>query len=372
MSDIKILSDTSNSSAGLKQKLSQLAGYILWPLGILYHLVTDLRNHLYNIQYKRSIDFTPFIIGVGNLNVGGTGKSPMIEYLVRLLHSQYALAILSRGYKRKTHGVRIAGPEDTAETLGDEPFQFYRKFSGLPQVTVAVGEERVAAVPEILFHYPDTQIILLDDAFQHRAIVADFQLLLTSYQQPFYKDYILPVGRLREGRKGVKRADVVLVTKCPVSLPGEEQERIRKRIQSYAGDKLPVFFAGIRYENPLEVFKKGKMFTSKVILFSGLADASVFEDYVLNKHEVLAHIRFSDHHRYNSSDIRQIRQAYETAGSDVSILTTEKDMVKLIDAESADAWKNLPLFYLPIQTYFLGDEDIFKNLILQRIQQYQQ
>lgn len=366
------MSDTSNSSVGLKQKLSKWAGVILWPLGILYRLITDLRNHLYDIQYKKSIEFTPFIISVGNLNVGGTGKSPMVEYLVRLLHTQYTLAILGRGYKRKTRGVRIAGPEDTAETLGDEPFQFYRKFSRLPQVTVAVGEERVAAVPEILFHDPDTQIILLDDAFQHRAIAADFQVLLTSYQQPFYKDYILPVGRLREGRKGARRADAVVVTKCPVSLPEEEQKHIRKSIQPYTEDKLPVFFAGIQYKNPVEVFKTGKKFTGRVVLFSGLADASAFEDYVRGKYEVLTHIRFSDHYRYDSSSIQQIRQAYEMAGSDVSLLTTEKDMVKLIDAAFADAWKNLPLFYLPIQTYFLGDEDIFKGLILQRIQQYQQ
>lgn len=364
--------ETSNSSTGFKYVLLRWIGFILWPLGFMYRCITGFRNHLYDIQYKKSIAFTPFIIDVGNLSVGGTGKSPMIEYLVRWLHHEYALAILSRGYRRQTRGFRLASPEDTAATLGDEPFQFYRKFSHLSQVVVAVGEERVASVPEILFHHPDTQVILLDDAFQHRAIAADFHILLTSYQQPFYQDHILPVGRLREARKEASRANMVVVTKCPATISEKEQQQIRHKIQRYTGDHISVFFSGLRYDSPVEVSSTGKAFTDKVAIFSGLADGSIFEAYARSRYEVVGHISFGDHHRYGKDDIQKIKQVYENAGSGTSILTTEKDMVKLIDPKIADQWKGIPLFYLPIQTYFLHDEDIFKGVILRQIQQYQQ
>ncbi len=365
------MSETSNSSTDLKQKTFAFSGFILWPLGVAYRLLTRFRNHLYDIDYKKSQAFTPFLISVGNLSVGGTGKSPMIEYLTRWLSPSFFLAILSRGYRRQTHGIRLASPEDTAATLGDEPFQFYRKFSSTQKVVVAVGEERVAAVPEILFHHPETQLILLDDSFQHRAIAADFQILLTAYQRPFYQDHILPVGRLREGRKGVRRADVVLVTKCPDTLSPEKQQQMRHRVQQYAGEHMPVFFTGTRYQPPEPVFDQATVWKPKVILFSGLADASVFENYARSQYEVLDHISFGDHHRYGSKDFQKLQQRYLQAGNEACLLTTEKDMVKLISADHAALWKALPLFYLPIQTYFLEEEDTFKNVILRRIDQYQ-
>lgn len=365
------MSETSNSSTGFKHDLLRWTGFILWPLGLLYRWITGFRNHLYDIQYKKSIAFTPFIIDVGNLSVGGTGKSPMIEYLAHWLHKQYPLAILSRGYLRQTRGFRLASAEDTAATLGDEPFQFYRKFSHLSKVKVAVGEERVAAVPEILFHHPETQLILLDDAFQHRAIAADFHILLTAYQKPFYQDHILPVGRLREARKEASRADMVVVTKCPDELSENKQQEMRHKIHRYTSDTVPVFFSGIRYDTPAAVFKTGKPFTDTVILFSGLADPSVFDAYARNRYKVVDHISFGDHHRYDSNDVHQIKQMLESSEKGTSLLTTEKDMVKLIDAEMAVQWQDLPLFYLPIQTYLLHDEDIFKDVILRQIQQYQ-
>ncbi len=339
---------------------------ILWPLALLYRAATGFRNHLYNIQYKKSLSFTPFIIDVGNLRVGGTGKSPMIEYLAHWLSADYPLAILSRGYLRKTRGFRLAGDEDSAETLGDEPFQFYRKFAGQQQVVVAVGEERVAAVPEILFHHPEVKLLLLDDAFQHRAIAANIHILLTAYHKPFYKDFILPVGRLREGRHGARRADVVVVTKCPEGLPEEEKQAVRANIQRYTEKDVPVFFAGIRYQEPVAVFDSNRPFTGKVMLFSGLADRAVLEQYVRRRYEVVQTISFGDHHRYTHSDVIKIQTQWETAGQEAVVLTTEKDMVKLIHTPLTEQWKKLPLFYLPIQTYLLDEEDRFKNIILQR------
>ena len=339
--------------------------WLLLPFSTLYHWITTFRNHLYDIQYKKTIDFTPFIISVGNLSVGGTGKTPMVAYLAEWLSHNYSLAILSRGYGRQTRGVRIASEEDTARTLGDEPYLFYRKFKQGERATVAVGEERIAAVPEILFRAPDTQLILLDDAYQHRAIARDFNILLTSYQRPFYEDQVLPSGRLRESRAGAQRADAVIITKCPDPMSEEDKQRMTGKVLGYASPDVPVYFTGIRYGTPQPAFELREM-TDPVVLFSGLADASLFEAYARKNFTVVDHITFADHHRYNDKDRHQLAAARLKAGPSASLLTTEKDMVKLEDP----AWQSLPVFYLPIQPYFLSSEDSFQDRLLQRIKTY--
>jgi tetraacyldisaccharide 4'-kinase len=220
---------------------------LLAPFSALYGMVITLRNYLYDRQVFKSVHFSPFIICVGNLRVGGTGKSPMIEYLGRLLKDEYSVAILSRGYGRNTKGIRLANEEDTAQTLGDEPFQFYQKFGKNQKVVIAVGEERILAVPEILYLQPETEIILLDDAFQHRAIVADLNILLTEYARPFYSDTLLPGGRLRETRKGATRADVVIVSKCPAEIAEAQMLSMEKNIRKIYCSKYTCFF----YGNPL-------------------------------------------------------------------------------------------------------------------------
>ena len=346
--------------------MSRLLSIVLSPLSLFYRAVTDLRNHLYDIRSKKIIDFTPFIISVGNLSVGGTGKTPMVLYLAKWLLQHHSLAILSRGYGRQTRGVRIANEHDTARTLGDEPYLFYRKVG--QQATVAVGEERVAAVPEMLFHAPDIRLILLDDAYQHRAIGRDFSILLTSYQRPFYKDYVLPAGRLRESRRGARRADAVVVTKCPDGLAEGEQEPIKERIKAYATSDTPVFFTGLRYGAPQPASSANDLDASldnprPVILFSGLADASLFDTYARQHFAVAGHITFGDHHRYTPQDHRQLADALAKAGPSAVLLTTEKDVVKF---ESI----TLPLFYLPVQPYFLSAEDQFQALIAQRLRDY--
>ncbi len=336
---------------------------------MIYRAATTFRNHLYDIQSKKTIAFTPFIISVGNLSVGGTGKTPMVVYLAQWLAADYPLAILSRGYGRQTRGVRIANAQDTARTLGDEPYLFYRKFG--KQIIVAVGEERVAAVPEILFHTPDTQLILLNDAYQHRAIGRNFNILLTNHARPFYTDRVLPAGRLRESRRGAQRADAVVVTKCPDHLPEETRNQIMNRIRRYARPTVPVFFTGIRYEAPRAVSpKKDAPATlapgQTVVLFSGLADAAPFEAYARQHFKVTDHITFGDHHRYRDDDRQHLTAALNKAGPSACLLTTEKDMVKLDDAP----WHPLPIYYLPIQPWFLAQEDQFQDLLQQRIQAY--
>ncbi|MGB3849565.1 MAG: tetraacyldisaccharide 4'-kinase [Tunicatimonas sp.] len=349
--------------------LSKALRYLLLPLSAPYRLVTTLRNHLYNIQSKRTLHFTPFIVSVGNLSVGGTGKTPLVVYLAQWLRAHYPLATLSRGYGRQTRGVRIAGAQDTARTLGDEPYLFYRRFGR--RATVAVGEERIVAVPEIMHHAPTTQVILLDDAYQHRAIGRDFNILLTSYARPFYRDQVLPAGRLRESRRGAQRADAVVVTKCPDSLSPETRTEMTDHIRRYARPHVPVFFTGIRYAPPLPVAPEEGLPPTlsggqPVVLFSGLADAAPFDAYARQHFRVVDHITFGDHHRYKDNDRLRLAAALRKAGSSAYLLTTEKDMVKLDDAP----WRSLPLYYLPIQPAFLVQEDQFRALLRQRIQAY--
>jgi len=351
----------ANSS---KPPISIISQVLLWPFTVLYKNIVRFRNYLYDTGYQKTIDFTPFIISVGNLNVGGTGKSPMIEYLTDwLLQENYSEAILSRGYGRKTRGMRLATDEDSAETLGDEPYQFYRKYQQ-KSVAVAVAEERVLGVPEIMHHHPKTQVVLLDDAYQHRAIARNINLLLTSFDRPFYQDWVLPAGRLRESRSGAKRASAVIITKCPDNLTSDQQKKIANHISQYTKPNTPVFFSGIRYADPKPVFEKAEM-KEIVIAFSGIARPKLFQQYVQHHFLTQEYITFADHHRYTEKDIKNLRKRAQA--ENVCLMTTEKDMVKMISGPLTQQWQTLPLFYIPIQTNFLPDDTGFTNWLRQQM-----
>lgn len=341
---------------------------LLAPFTALYWMVTTLRNYLYDQQVFKSVHFSPFVICVGNLRVGGTGKSPMIEYLVRLLREEHPLAILSRGYGRKTKGTRIAAGQDTSQTLGDEPYQFYQKFNktSADKVVVAVGEERIVAVPEILYHHPETEVILLDDAFQHRAITADLTILLTEYARPFFRDTVLPGGRLRESKKGATRADVVIVSKCPADVSEQQRLSMEKNIRKYIHHETPVFFTGIRYMPPQGVWNGQKVPLQKVLLVSGIGNMHPLEQYV-KKHFVLTkHLKYADHHHYTSKDILYMQKVYNCLdGQNVCILTTEKDKVKLAPL-AEQHWKDMPLYFLPIETFFLQSQSAFDRIVKEK------
>jgi tetraacyldisaccharide 4'-kinase len=336
---------------------------ILFPFALLYDAITRLRNHLFNIGYKPSFQFEVPVIGVGNLSVGGTGKTPMVEYLIRLLKDSKEVATLSRGYGRKTTGLRFADDKDTAATIGDEPYQFYLKFKG--SIHINVAEDRAFAIPSILHQYPSTEVILMDDGFQHRTVKPQFSVLLSDYSNPFYTDFVIPFGRLREARKEAKRADVVVVTKCPQAENSIDFDGIEEKVKRYAGDK-PVFFSAIKYGVP-QGFGKVSEFTQKVILVTGIANATPLVEYVKANFCLLETIPFPDHHFYTASDLQKISETKKRAGIGVCLLTTEKDRVKLIQAPL----KNLVLaeewFYLPIETYFLKDGDKFDKMILNSI-----
>ncbi len=335
--------------------------YLLWPFALLYDLATRIRNHLFDIGHKPSFEFDTTIISVGNLNVGGSGKTPMVEYLIRLLKDGYQLSTLSRGYGRKTRGFRISSIAESARTIGDEPFQLFRKFG--EKVKVTVGEERALAISTILHEFPDVQVILMDDAFQHRTVKPQFSILVTDYEKPFYKDFLLPVGRLREARKGASRADAIVVTKSD-GITEEEMIEMRNQIHIYGGER-PIYFSGLKYQEPLPIHHQNKI-SNSIILVSGIAKNSHFEKEVSKLYHVVRHFCFEDHHVYSKEDIQRVQQS-ATELNISSILTTEKDMVKLIAPQLLSLLNN-QWFYLPVKLVFIKDGTHFDKAIIQLVE----
>lgn len=334
---------------------------LLFPFSVLYNLVTWLRNRLYDQGVKPSIKFELPVIGVGNLAAGGTGKTPLTEYLIRLLSRNYQVATLSRGYGRNTKGFRMAEPIDSAATIGDEPYQFFVKFGD--QVKVAVGEERALAIPNILQHAPRTEVILLDDAFQHRKVIPSLNILLTDYHRPFYEDVLLPAGRLRESRSGAERADIVIVTKCPFEITDEQMIEIEKSIREFV--ERPVFFTHIRYGNPTPMNRSQKL-GDQIALLSGISNPRPLEHYVGQNYRLKTHFNYSDHHPYTMADLERLSRFIEK-NPGTSILTTEKDKVKLAAPEFESIIPRLPIFYLPIEVEFIKNGQDFDEMVLNSI-----
>ncbi len=304
------------------------------------------------------------VICVGNLAVGGTGKTPMIEYMVSHLADTRRLATISRGYGRRTRGFRLATPTDTAATLGDEPLQLYRKFGRAdnPPVLVCVGERRAEALQQLRRDQPQIDTVLLDDAFQHRAVQPHLNLLLTDYNRPFYTDHPFPEGRLRESRWGARRADAVIVTKCPDTLSATEQALITGRVCRYTRPDgvVFVFFTGLRYGKPVPFGEQLTDMTTDVVLVSGLANADSLEQYVRQQFRLLRHDRFADHYAYTRADYERLRA---NCPPGAALLTTEKDWVKL-DALLTEAERATePLYYLPVAVRFLAGEESFWSLV---------
>ena len=339
---------------------------LLFPFTILYILITDFRNHLYNIGSKKSFQFDVPVISVGNLTVGGTGKTPHVEYLIRLLKTEYQLATLSRGYGRKTKGFRLASTQDSAQTIGDEPLQFYQKFGN--EISVAVGEERALAIPSILLEKPETQIILLDDAYQHRSVKPHLNILLTDYNRLFYQDFPFPSGRLRESRKGAKRADIIIVSKCPKDLKQDEKEMIASKIRTYSLPKIPIYFSGIRYTDPIAVFDAEQSIVwdnrLSVVLISGIAQTQPLEKYLASQYNLALHLNFGDHYHYSIKEVEKIRQAFDSLNQPNKVLLmTEKDAVKFRDPNFEKILADRPCYYLPIEIFFQESEKDFQHNI---------
>ena len=335
---------------------------LLLPVALLYGGIIALRNYLFDKKYFTTSSFNFPLICVGNLAVGGTGKSPMVEYLVTQLHKQFTIATLSRGYKRKTKGYALANSQTTALEIGDEPMQFHNKF---PNIAVASCEERIVGIPHLLQDVPGLQAIILDDAFQHRSVKAGFNILLTEYSNLYAQDFFLPTGDLRDQWSSAKRAEVIIVTKCPVDISQEKKQRIIRQLKPTATQK--VFFTTIEYGTPYHIFNKGDewMLTPRdeVLLVCGIANPRPLKEYLLEKSHTYYQQDYSDHHIFSIDDLNEIKERFNQINAkDKLILTTEKDAVRLI--KFTEELASLPMYVLPIRHRFLFEEgDQFNELV---------
>jgi tetraacyldisaccharide 4'-kinase len=334
---------------------------ILFPFAILYGLITSIRNFLFDKGILKSHSFDVPVIAVGNLSVGGTGKTPQIEYLIRLLSPKYKVATLSRGYKRKSEGFVLADSSSNAEILGDEPFQFYTKFKN---IQVAVDADRKNGIEQLLSQ-PETrgigerseakpEVILLDDAFQHRKVKAGFYILLTAYGDLYSDDFMLPTGNLREGRSGAKRANVVVVTKCPATLSLDEQNKIKTKLKLEPNQDL--YFSYIDYDDSIysedKALKVDEVKNVDKLLLAGIAKPEPFFGYLQHENEEC--LTYPDHHHFTENDIDNIKNKSQNK----IIITTEKDFVRLKESISKEQ-----LFYLPIRSSFLSASESFDKTI---------
>ena len=317
--------------------------FLLLPFAILYGLGVRLRHFLYDRGWLSSKRYPFPILCVGNLAVGGTGKTPMVEYLVCLL-GQEQVAILSRGYRRKTRGFVLADDSATAMTLGDEPYQYHRKF---PRATVAVCESRQEGI-ERLLENPHFKYIILDDAFQHRKVQAGTNLLLTSYDKLYTQDFLLPVGSLRDIRSRARKAQIIIVTKCP-ELTQTEQEKIIQQLKPLPSQK--VYFTTIAYSDRVYSHEDSQalkdFIATPFTLVTGIANPTPLVDFLEKQGASFEHLAYSDHHHFSNRELEFLRQKER-------ILTTEKDYVRLEGALST-------LYYLPIETQFLNNQRLIFN-----------
>lgn len=348
--------------------LRDIFSYLLYPFSLLYGLITTMRNRLYDAGLLSEVSFDLPTIAVGNLSVGGSGKTPMVEYLIGLLGPHYRLATLSRGYRRQTRGFVLADQQSDALSIGDEPMQFHRKFPGL---AVAVGEERVLAVPELLQERPETEVILLDDAFQHRSIRPGINLLVTDHARPFWNDHVVPFGRLREPRSGYRRADMIVLSKCPPQMPVEERNRLEQLLQLPKGQRL--FCSTLAYGQPYGIFDRsdpGDLSKSGVILACGIARPEHLLEQLRERCAEVALLRFPDHYYFTFTDLEKMQDALSQLSSPRRILiTTEKDAVRLDMLKTEILRLGLPLYVLPVDIVILfGEAPDFNQRILEYVE----
>jgi tetraacyldisaccharide 4'-kinase len=337
--------------------------YLLAPAAFLFHGITAARNFLFDRGLIRSQKSPIRTLVVGNLSVGGTGKTPFVEFLASKLRDEVALGTLSRGYGRKTQGFIQVLPTSTASEVGDEPLQLFTQFKG--EIPVFVGEDRVAATLKIQELRADLQLLMLDDAFQHRKLDSDFRIVLTPYSALFSKDHLLPMGRLRESRSGAKRADVVVVTKCPEKLSQVEKKKLAEELAPYLNPTTDLFFSSLNYGTPYQVAGPKQTEITKVIALAGLADNGPFLAYCKQQFAVVDQFSFPDHYAYRAEDAAQILAVLgQEKGANAVLLTTEKDAVKLNTLAAAEMWSKISIFALPIQVALDPSQE---ELLLQRL-----
>lgn len=338
---------------------------LLYPFSVLYGFITGFRNFLFDTGILATEEFPFPVICVGNITVGGTGKTPHTEYIADLLRKNFKVATLSRGYKRTTRGFGIASSRSLVEEVGDEPMQICLNF---PEILVTVDSNRVRGVRRILEDFPDTEVIILDDGFQHRSITPGFSILLSDFNRPIVSDYMLPYGNLRESKKNMKRADVILITKSP-----EDISPIQRRIIVKEIDKLPyqnLYFTALKYKTPVPVFGDNENpFPENedcgIVLITGIANPDPLKKHLDKNFKEVIHLSYPDHYNYIEKDLNNIESAFNSLQTQNRYLfTTEKDAVRLREFSNIAEPIRSAFYYLPIAIYFLNDDkDEFDNLI---------
>lgn len=349
-------------------KKNWFAIILLSPFSLLFAGIITLRNIFYETGLLKATSFSIPIINVGNLSVGGTGKTPHIEYLIRLLQPYINVATLSRGYKRKSKGFRMISVRDNAMVSGDEPLQFKTKY---PNVPVAVSESRNIGIPLLIKQHPEIQTVLLDDAFQHRSVVPGLNILLTEQNNLFTDDFLMPSGRLREPRISYERANVIIVTKCNDDIDNEEMDFIRQKIKPLPYQKL--FFSQYSYGLPYYIFdnsikiKLGK--DHNVVLISAIANVEYMLSYIEKKAHIENIVKYEDHHYFSDMELEYFKKMYDQSADNTLFLTTEKDAMRLALHKDYLLKNKIPIFVLPIEVSFLNEQgpvfdEYIKNFLL--------
>ncbi len=350
----------------------------LFPFAIVWFLITEFRNFLFSTRIMRGAQFDRPVICVGNLSTGGTGKTPMIEYLILLAkNNEMKPAVLSRGYGRKIPGFRMVNAKDKVMECGDDPLQIKQKFNDVP---VAVCEKRVDGIIHLIKeNKKNVELILLDDAYQHRAVKPSFSILTTSFHSPFFTDFMLPVGNLREMRRNSSRADVVVITKCMDGMTVNDFAFYRRSLARYS--KAELFFSKIKYGQPQPVFEsvtKNINLTQNVLLVTGIANAKPLVAH-LSSICNCKHLSFGDHHHFTSDDMVKINENFGSfANGDKIILTTEKDAVRIRNGseEVKTKLKNSPFYFIPMEMEIMDDDqnqrkEKFDQLILEHVRKFE-
>lgn len=341
-----------------------LRAVLLLPISILYGALVGLRNLMFDWGLFFQKSHSVRVISVGNLSMGGTGKTPHVEFLLQYLKKYYKTATLSRGYGRKTKGFVLANEKSNSHDIGDEPLQYFHKFK---DILVAVSESRNKGVKKLQEIQADLQCVVLDDAFQHRYIKRDINILLTDFHKPYHQNYVVPSGTLREFRRGYRRADIIIVTKTPVVLSPFTKRRLESEMKIKPYQKL--LFSKIVYDGFIDM-KTNKLIenlkrVSTIVLFTGIANSYPLQDYLKKFCNELLVLTFPDHHDYSEKDINIILKTYQDQFTQNKILvTTEKDAQRLCVSPEKEALFQLPIYYVPIHIAFHnGDEEILKQAV---------
>ena len=341
--------------------------FLLFPIALLYGAIVRVRNLLFNIGFLNSESFSIPVISVGNITVGGTGKTPLTEFIIKTLKDDYSVALLSRGYKRETKGVIVAGSDSEVREIGDEPKQILDKFK---DIIVAVAEKRVDGIKRLLSKDIKPQVIVMDDAYQHRYVKPGYSILVIDYNRPLWKDLMLPAGELREPMSGKRRANIILFSKCPANLSIVEQKKLIKKVKLSSHQE--VYFSNVGYQDVSSVFSINEKLNTEqlkkttVLIVTGIANPQPLVDYLKPLVKEFALMQFPDHHQFTYKEIKEINHRFDSIQDKSKvILTTEKDAVRFKQVISEGSELAKYLYFIPIEIKILNDKkEEFKEKII--------